>query len=419
MDISSQSKRTVYSCYLTYFMSGVVILCFGAIMPELITQKGINYTLAGGLLTCLTIGNFISTMLYPALCARIEEKYVTVALCCLYPVCLFLFTIVGSLAVLYVLIFLIGLNRGIITLTNNRTVNAATGNSPKHLNLLHMCYAVGALLSPFLIALLTKAGISWETILRGIALITIAIPVLYAFVDKDMVAGKSAEVKGSTAADADAVNKAGSDNADGNDAGGNNAGSAKVFLKVAGYWLVLGMIFCYMGLENTVNGWFETYLKQRGIMSDTMATMMVSVTWAMIMIGRIAVASLAGKIKTSHILSAITVIQLIAVILLLNADTGVMVVISLVIFGFGLAGIYPTLMAYTGDIVNNSNLGMSILTGCGAIGGMLLPQLIGIVADASGFDTAIVLMLVNSIILVVLGVLTIFESKKRLKKEGI
>lgn len=380
-------ENTVYACYLTYFLSGIVILSFGAIMPELIAQKGLSYTLAGGLLTCLTIGNFLATVIYPILCTRIKEKYVTTALCLLYPIFLYLFTYVDNVLFLYISILLIGINRGIITLTNNRTVNAAANNSPKHLNLLHMSYAVGALLSPFLIALLIKAGIGWEVLLRSIALVTIAIPILYFCMDSQLLSGKI-----TTAA---------------------KTPETKSYFKVLAYYLALGMVFSYMGLENTVSGWFETYLQKTGIMSETLATMMVSITWLMILIGRLIVAKLTDKFKTTTILFSITIIQFVAVVLLLNAHTSVAVVIALVLFGLGLAGIYPTLMAYTGGIVNNSNLGMSILTGVGAVGGMVLPQLIGIVADSFGFNKAIMLMLINSIVLVVLGYISLKDWRRK------
>lgn len=168
-----------------------------------------------------------------------------------------------------------------------------------------------------------------------------------------------------------------------------------------------------MGLENTVNGWFETYLQKTGIMSETLATMMVSITWLMILIGRLIVAKLTDKFKTTTILFSITIVQFIAVIFLLNAHTSAVVVVALVLFGLGLAGIYPTLMAYTGGIVNNSNLGMSILTGIGAVGGMVLPQLIGIVADSFGFNKAITLMLINSIVLVVLGFISLKDWRRK------
>ena len=422
MKYSIQPDKTAYACYLTYFMSGVVILSFGAIMPELIIGKGLSYTLAGGLLTCLTIGNFLATVLYPALCVRIKEKYVTTSLCFLYPICLFLFTVVGKVVLLYVLILLIGLNRGIITLTNNRTVNAATNNSPKHLNFLHMSYALGALLSPFLIAILTRAGIGWETLLRAIALITFLIPIIYLCMDEEMLSGRLTADKAGQLSDVNSDEKVLSECSDVStgDVGNTRGGHAvsKSYFAVGGYYLALGMIFSYMGLENTVNGWFETYLQQTGIMSETLATMMVSITWLMIMIGRLVVAKLTEKVGTTTLLFTITAVQFVAVILLLNAHTAASVVIALVLFGLGLAGIYPTLMAYTGRIVNNANLGMSVLTGIGTIGGMVLPQLIGIVADARGFSNAIVLMLVNSIILVILGFITIPYGKRKEKYEN-
>ena len=70
-------------------------------------------------------------------------------------------------------------------------------------------------------------------------------------------------------------------------------------LKNTGFLLAVGALFFYMGLENSVNGWFVTYLKSTGFMSASLATVMVSVTWIMIMIGRIVIASIsknaAGK----------------------------------------------------------------------------------------------------------------------------
>lgn len=392
---SMNNKLTIKACYLCYFMSGIVILSFGAILPELIRQKGLSYTLAGGLLTCMTIGNFLSTIVYPILCSKIKEKYVTCTLCTLYPICLFLFTISKSVVILYLLILLIGLNRGVITVTNNRTVNAVTNNSPKHLNILHMSYALGALLSPFAIALLTRAGIGWETLLRGISLITILIPLLYLMMDGRLLSGKIA-VGGESTDENENRDLKPKD---------NDLRNVSRFLRIGAYWIALIMVFSYMGLENTVNGWFETYLQNVGIMSETLATVMVSVTWAMILVGRLIIASISDKFKTSHILCGITILQFIAVILLLNAHSAVMVVISLVLLGLGLAGIYPTLMALGGEIVNNSNAGMSLLTGVGAVGGIVLPQLIGIVADVQGFNTAILLMGINSVILLATGII--------------
>lgn len=400
MTIFLLKHKTVIACYVTYFLSGIVILSFGAILPELIVEKGLSYTLAGGLLTCLTIGNFLSSVVYPLMCSKIEEKYVSTVMCMIYPICLFAFTITSSIAFLYVLIFLIGVNKGIITLVNNRVVNAATNNSVKQLNILHMSYAIGALLSPFIIAVFTRFGISWKTILRIVAICTIALPIIYYKTDISIL---SKNVR----RDTDEVREGGTDK------------KKYAFFFMALYWIAAGMIFCYMGLENTVSGWFETYLRDRGILSVTMATIMVSVTWLMIMIGRIIIASISDKVRAEYILLAITFIQLIAVSMLIMADSAGLVVTSLVILGLGLAGIFPTVMSLVGKILNNSNVGMSVVTGFGSLGGILIPQIIGIVADGKGFSLAILLMLGGSVVLTLLGVVTVIVGTRRKRNETI
>ncbi len=60
-----------------------------------------------------------------------------------HPVCLFLFTMGLPVPVLYVMIFLIGITKGMITIINNHAIRQVTGSSNQYLNLLHMWYAVG------------------------------------------------------------------------------------------------------------------------------------------------------------------------------------------------------------------------------------------------------------------------------------
>ena len=76
-----------------------------------------------------------------------SQKMAVVVLAIPYPVCLLLFTFGLPVPVLYVMIFLIGITKGMITIINNHAIRQVTGSSNKYLNLLHMWYAVGAFLS--------------------------------------------------------------------------------------------------------------------------------------------------------------------------------------------------------------------------------------------------------------------------------
>ena len=63
-----------------------------------------------------------------------------------------------------------------------------------------------------------------------------------------------------------------------------------------------------------------------------------------------------------------------------------MAVAALILLGLGMAGAFPTTTAFTGDLMGNSPLGMSVFTGIGSLGGILTPQVIGVLADKLGGD---------------------------------
>lgn len=387
MEITREDRRSVINhCYLAYFISGMVILIFGVILPNLIEERNLSFTAAGGLLSFLAIGNLCASLVYPVFCGMMSQKMAVVVLAIPYPVCLLLFTFGLPVPVLYVMIFLIGITKGMITIINNHAIRQVTGSSNKYLNLLHMWYAVGAFLSPFVTMILMGAGMNWKTILQLLAVLTVLIVVSYATMDYRKI--EKEEKK-----------PAGEEN-------GPASGQKDKFwfLKNTGFLLAVGALFFYMGLENSVNGWFVTYLKSTGFMSASLATVMVSVTWIMIMIGRIVIASISKNVPPAKILAVISVLQFASVLILVFAGNTAMAVAALILLGLGMAGAFPTTTAFTGDLMGNSPLGMSVFTGIGSLGGILTPQVIGVLADKLGFQAAIMFLVLDAFLLALFGV---------------
>ena len=77
--------------------------------------------------------------------------------------------------------------------------------------------------------------------------------------------------------------------------------------------------------------------------------------------------------------------------------------ISLAGLGFFLAGIYPTSIASAGGMIMGSTVGMSVLTAISAVGGIVTPQLIGMMADQTGMTAAISTLSVNVVLVCVLA----------------
>ena len=52
-------------CYFAFLVNGMMVLEVGTILPYLITEAGLSYGVAGGLLSAFAIGNFLASFVNP------------------------------------------------------------------------------------------------------------------------------------------------------------------------------------------------------------------------------------------------------------------------------------------------------------------------------------------------------------------
>ena len=91
-----------------------------------------------------------------------------------------------------------------------------------------------------------------------------------------------------------------------------------------------------------------------------------------------------------------------------------LITISIAGLGLFFAGIYPTGIAIAGKVLKGSNTGMSILLAMSALGGIITPQVVGIVADGMGMIGAVLLLTINIIGMFVTSIMAIFLAKKKM-----
>ena len=100
--------------------------------------------------------------------------------------------------------------------------------------------------------------------------------------------------------------------------------------------------------------------------------------------------------------------------LMKSAGNTAMTVAALVLLGLGMAGAFPTTTAFTGDLMGDSPLGMSVFTGIGSLGGIVTPQIIGVLADGLGFGAAIMFLLLDACLLALFGIgAFLYAGRKR------
>ena len=395
MEITKELKwRVLNHLYLGYILSGAIITIFGAILPHLIEEEQLNYAVAGGLISILAIGNFCASIIYPLAKRHFSHRALVVAITGLSPILMFLLTIHPPVAFMYLLVFFLGITKGTVTIINNLAMNVATNSSTKYLNILHTTFAVGAFASPFIMAALLALGFPWRIIMYILCVSGAIFPLNYWTMDYRMLE----EPQPSAA-------NAGDHHADGH---------TQSLLTNRSFLIITFIMFMYVGFENTVNGWFVTYLKDTGVMTSALATAMVSVTWVMMMAGRMGTAQFLKNVNKLWIILASALIDFVAIVLLVNTHTATMAAIIIAVLGLGMSAIYPTTVAAAGPIIEGSTMGLSLLTGISAIGGIVVPEIIGILADQVGIAGAMVTVVLTVGIMLALSILAVLRDRRGL-----
>lgn len=393
--------KLFFPCYYAFFVNGAMVLLVGAILPYIIQEAGINYSVAGGLLSAFAIGNLLASFVNPVLAGKIGRKATIVSMCLLIPTMLFVITLLPPVPVMYAAFILIGIGRGSVSIINNAVVNDNSDGKPAALNLLHMTFAVGAFLAPFLTSLYVNMGLGWRAIVYTIVVGSALACVFYALMKLDYNWPKE-----SKKAKKDATEASGKSRKVQVDS------IAKPFYKSGLFYIMGLLLFLYLGLENCVNGWFVTYFKSMGIMSDTYATNLVSVTWVMVMLGRLLTAKLSTKINKNVLILTNCIATAVFFFLLIATKNLTVITIAIAGLGFFFAGIYPTTVSAVGRVIKGSNTGMSMFLAIAALGGIITPQIIGVVADNMGMVAAIVILALNATGMLVMALVNMKINKQ-------
>ena len=382
MNSSINTKFKLFlPCYFAFFVNGAMVLAVGAVLPYIIQEAGLSYGLAGGLLSTFAVGNLLASFVNPLMAAKLGRKATIVLLSALIPITWFAISLLPSVMIMYILFILMGIGRGSVSIINNAVVNDNSDGKPAALNFLHMSFAVGAFVSPF----------GWRVIVYIIVVGTSLSCVGYASMNLNNARPKKTVIQSKE---------------------NREDKQQKPFYKSVVFYIMGLLLFLYLGLENCVNGWFVTYFKSMGIMSDTYATNLVSITWIMVMLGRLLTAKLSQKIDKNKLIMIYCIATAFFFALLVATSNLVVITIAITGLGFFFAGIYPTSVSSVGLVVKGDDTGMSMFLAMAALGGIVTPQIVGIVADGAGLVAAILLLSINAAGMFVLSCINVKIAKK-------
>lgn len=373
-------KKIYYGCYYTYFIAGAISLIIGAVLPSIMEKCGLNYAQGGILLSAHSIGFLICSTLTGAVAEVLGRKRVAVAVCALVPFSLVGLALTKNPVLLFVCLLVTGFGRGVINNTNNVTVSTLANGAPGPVNILHAFFAVGGCIAPAIVSVGIKTGLGYESALYLFTLLSIIGIVVYLNIDLDSVKPKKKQ--------------------------GEKGGA---FFKNPNFYIIIGIMLCYLCSETAINGWLTTYLKDTGAMSAAIAPLMVSFMWLDMIVGRVIISRL--KMKTSLIITILCVCAAAAYGLFMMTKNPVLIPVLILLIGLFFAGIYPTSVAALNTEVNFSAAGMGLAMGSAGIGSIVMPSITGFVADNVSMAGGMVTIFVSLILMVTFSV--VYFIRKR------
>ena len=357
-------------------------LIIGATLPHLMREIGLDYIGAGSILTFFYIGNFFGSFLYTALSARLGDKFSITLMTCLSFLSFVILINTPPLIIINILMLILGLTKGSITLFNNYYVNNMYENPAPKGAILNAMFAIGAFISPFLLSFILYLGFNWRYILGLIAIIAALVVAGFFTTDNKTLLFYKNNAKGSIA---------------------NGTNKDMEFIKDKKFYINTVLLFFYLGFEYSVNGWFITYLKDTGIMSVSLATTLVSITWIAILISRLFIAKISQNISPKKIMVFDSLGLLIGFIMLISTKNVFIIVISLFILGLFMAPVFPLSYAVSKESLHGSAFAMTMFTALTAIGGIITPYILGVISNTFNMSTAVFMLIVNAILIFILS----------------
>lgn len=382
-----QNKKLRNTGFLAFFFSGICAISSGIIVSILQEKYGLSFGVTGNLVSMMSVGNMLAAFLSGFLPGKIGMRNTVLILGSGYFLGYLLMTFTGVAGILLVAFLMAGLAKGCAL--NNCTVLVGnnTENRTKDMSLMHASYAFGALLCPFLAAVMLKGGINFPMIGVALAGLAMWITFLSAKLPGKAETGKAAKENNQTA-----------------------------FLRQKRFWLLTLLIFCQNAAETSVTGWLVTYYKNQGILSGALSNYTVTILWGATLIARLLIAFVFPIKNTFKALAVMGLGCTFFYGIMVFVDQPILAILMLFAFAFSIAGVNPVAVAGVGREMTSASMG--VMLPLGGIGAIVMPSIIGFVADKVNLQAGMFCNLVPCAGIMVLSVVLLKGNKKeKLKRK--
>lgn len=305
--------------YLIFVSLGLPDSLLGSGWPKMQVEFGVPSSYAGYVFMMISAMTIISALLSPKLIQRLHVKWIVTVSIMLTVFGLLGFSFCTQYWMLLVCAIPYGLGAGAIDAAMNHYV--ANNYSGAVMNFLHCFYGVGAMISPYLMALAIKVA-HWNEGYRWTAFLQIGILLV-------VISSWSLWQQNDSKTDESKIDSAG----------------IKETIKQPGVMAMLLAFFAYSAGEATCFLWVPSYFAgtRTGISSELVASF-GSLIFGGLMIGRLIAGFIANRLGDRRMIRSGTMMELIGILLTALPIKGYLVAaIGFLIIGIGMGPIYPSI----------------------------------------------------------------------------
>ncbi len=350
-----------YLSFASNFTWVMVIGLLGPSIPGIIADLGISYAQAGLFFTCLSLGSLFGTSLGGMASDRVDRRILFALIALLMAAGLAAVGLAPAYGWMLLFVFLLSVVGGPAgTVGQSIMLNLFPERRGRYLALQTLFSSLGSFVAPLLVAVNFAAGLSWRWPFRETAGIALAL-----FLAVLLVPLQPARHSGSAPRPFRAL-----------------LGNPRLALTAV-------LILLSVGPDLGFSFWLAEHFRTELKVSLRLSSAVVSLFLVGMMAGRLLTSRLLRRLAPPKILQAALVLALAAMAVFLLAPPVPLKLLAIVLYGLGVAPVFPLLMARgTATFPDQPGAVSGLLFACVSLGGMIFPFLLGLVAEAADIRSA-------------------------------
>lgn len=354
LKLFENNRYVFFSISMCKLLYGMYLTSIGPLLVMIGQTYNISLKMQSFVFFSIFIGQVLIIFYIGFLADKIGKKIIEILALLLFSITSLLFLIASSYPQILLLFLITGISASSINLISDVTItDSFKKNKSFYINLSHVFFGFGALISPIIFNILFINTSNFRFIfiifsILSVLLFFLVLPIKYPRSTIEKV----------------------------------NLASIKIVVRNKKFIFLCIFSLLGAGVQNTVSGWIPTLFEKELYISKSLSNYSLAFFWLSMIFGRIITAYLSKKIREENLIKYYTFIIFVVLSFSGFVNGFSFLITSYVIFGFFMGGLLPLFQAFS-TIIHKDSTGIKIgmLTSFGAIGSIVIPSLVGLFGD--------------------------------------